>query len=474
MATKYIIEGAAFCGDGTASNEAASGGAVGAWNNINVLEGSAPAFGVLAAGDHVNIRSKTSAGANIQRSIGANVNVGSSAGTANAPITWLLDDGTIWSGVDGTLEWLSSGASRPTFLANNIVASKKQGSMIVRNSASAPAASLLAVISGYVKNVKFDWTAKANTNRCYLQLAAQGVLDSPIVKWGLLGEVGSAYALIAGAYYTAGQDFLVINPDIELQNATPGRPLFGGAENNASGHYTVIGGRVWGAGAINGQVVFSFGAGGASGAIHRAIGFEFPRAMPLYDGLPAVGATYEAIACESGGGGGELVARWGSASSRLDNNPPSLAGALPNSTSTPWAWRIWPRFTDLTNLLRMVSAKLYTGDPAVKTITQELLVANTMAPTKRSLWLVVNYIDDSTGATKTITSQDFAGGALATSTANWSATVWGLVTFDKRKIAVTTPTAVKKDTMIEVVLMGYDKSATANDIYMMDPDFGIN
>ena len=61
MANKYLIEGATYCGDGTASNEAASAGAAGAWNNINVLEGTAPAYGTLAAGDIVYIRSKTSA-----------------------------------------------------------------------------------------------------------------------------------------------------------------------------------------------------------------------------------------------------------------------------------------------------------------------------------------------------------------------------------------------------------------------------
>lgn len=62
MANKYLIHGATYCGDGTASNEAASAGAVGAWNDINVLEGTAPAQGSLAAGDVVYIRSKTSAG----------------------------------------------------------------------------------------------------------------------------------------------------------------------------------------------------------------------------------------------------------------------------------------------------------------------------------------------------------------------------------------------------------------------------
>ena len=58
MADKFLRHGETFCGDGTASNAAASAGAVGAWNDINVFEGTAPASGALADGDVVYIRSK--------------------------------------------------------------------------------------------------------------------------------------------------------------------------------------------------------------------------------------------------------------------------------------------------------------------------------------------------------------------------------------------------------------------------------
>ena len=67
-----------------------------------------------------------------------------------------------------------------------------------------------------------------------------------------------------------------------------------------------------------------------------------------------------------------------------------------------------------------------------------------------------------------------AGGALDSSAANWSATVWGVVTLVKRKLEITTPTSIKQDTPITVTLWGYDKSATANDIYFVGPDFGVN
>ena len=88
MANKYLIHGATYCGDGTASNEAASAGAAGAWNDINVFEGSAPAYGALAAGDTVFIRSKDVSGNNLVRTLSATATLGSAAATSSAWVTW--------------------------------------------------------------------------------------------------------------------------------------------------------------------------------------------------------------------------------------------------------------------------------------------------------------------------------------------------------------------------------------------------
>ena len=97
MANKYIIHGATFCGDGTSNALAASNGAVGAWDNINILEGVAPAYGTaVAAGDIVFIRSKTAVGADITRTLTATVTLGSAAATTANWVTWVLDNGSLW------------------------------------------------------------------------------------------------------------------------------------------------------------------------------------------------------------------------------------------------------------------------------------------------------------------------------------------------------------------------------------------
>src|SRR5574337_453731 len=107
MAAKYFIFGATYNGDGTTSSEAASNGAAGAWNQASILTGTAPTYGSLSAGDTVLIRSKTGAGADldISNTLAGSITLGSSAGTAANPVTWILDDGTVWSGKNGTLTY---------------------------------------------------------------------------------------------------------------------------------------------------------------------------------------------------------------------------------------------------------------------------------------------------------------------------------------------------------------------------------
>lgn len=185
--------------------------------------------------------------------------------------------------------------------------------------------------------------------------------------------------------------------------------------------------------------------------------------------IPAV----EILGCD-GGAGGHLEKNWGWATSRTDNNPPTLSAALPDSNSSPWAWRVYPNSATPRTPMQLVTSKLYTGGAAARTINQEVLVANSMAPNKANLWITVDYTDNATGLPKHVSTQDFAAGALDASAADWTATVWGMITLLKRKLEVTTPTAVKPDTLITVTLWGLVKSATANDIYFVDPDFGVN
>lgn len=58
---------------------------------------------------------------------------------------------------------------------------------------------------------------------------------------------------------------------------------------------------------------------------------------------------------------------------------------------------------------------------------------------------------------------DYLAGALDVSTANWTATTYGAASLLKRKLSVVTPTAIKPNTPITVVLWSTLKAASTTD-----------
>ena len=475
MANKYLIHGATYCGDGTASNEAASAGAAGAWNDINVLEGTAPAQGSLAAGDVVYIRSKTSAGADITRTLSANVNLGSTGASSTNPITWILDDGTIWSGINGVLTYTTSGNYTTTFRINNVFVSKARANWVVTNT-STSASGALSNVLGCCNDIKFDMSAKTGPGTLSIAVGHGAVIENPHVKAGritnLPNDNAGVFTPVESSY---GYFATVINPEIELTSSTLSGSVFCSAYFT-TGILRVLGGRIFGAGAVSGQAVFSsYSQTNPYAMVFESVGLDIPRSMDIFNqSASRVQSTEARIVAADGLMGGHYDAAWGYATSRTDNNPPYLAGELPDSVHTAWAYRVYPRLASVSRPMVLNSTKLYSGEAATKTVSLEILVADTMAANKRNLWATISYTDDTTGLPKCVTTRDHAAGSLTDSTANWSATVWGMVTLLKKKLSITTPTAIKQNTPIIVTLFGTLASATANDIYFVDPDFGVN
>ena len=151
MAERYLIHGAAYCGDGTASNEAASAGAAGAWNNINVLEGSAPAYGALAAGDTVYIRSKTSGGADITRTLAANATLGYASATDAAWVRWVVDGGTVWSGINGTVQYDCPSTYTVTLRSYNSFECEVQDRFVIREANAAAYNKVTLIFAQYTQ-----------------------------------------------------------------------------------------------------------------------------------------------------------------------------------------------------------------------------------------------------------------------------------------------------------------------------------
>lgn len=476
MADKYIIHGATFNGDGSSSVPASSNGGVGAWNNVNVLEGTVPSFGTLAAGDTVYIRSKSAAGADITTTLTTSINLGSTAATLAGFITWVIDDGTLWPGVDGVLTYTHASTWTTTVRQYNRVVARKRGALVLRSALANPSAgSTLCNCNGEMVNPVLDWSSKVGAGEAIaLRLGPYSLVEAPLILWGRVGGgANDQRGLIEQTTNNASKSTL-IGPEIQLLDPNPGLPVFFGGSGSARGMLHIIGGEISGPGATSTQPLYR--QLNQTGRF-RSVGLRFPRAMdvlaPPQVGTVAAPGEIEIIGCDDGVGG-HIEKEWGFATSRTDSNPPTLGATLPDAAGSPWSWRVYPKAVNNQDPMALTSAKMFTGAATTKLITQEVLVADTMAPNKGSLWITVEYQDNATGKTRHASSRDWGGGALAASTADWSASVWGAVTFVKRKLELTTPTAVKPNTPIIVTLWGNVLSASANDIFFVDPDFGVN
>ena len=481
MADKFIIHGAAFNGDGTSSVEATVDGGAGAWNNINIFHGTTPAFGTLAAGDRVFIRSKTSAGADLTVTLTASLNLGLAAATDALPVFWIIDNGAVWTGIDGVITY---DAVETTFgctlRAYNHLVCLTQNSVVFKWSGVVSNINLFVIMTGSsAENFCIDGTGAtgygrslvANSSGSLASLPARAI--SPNFKVNRF--YGSASGLISASDYTL---FVVENPVIEINDlaAVPANPLFNTNSYNPQIH--VNGGELKGSFVTTNFKLAHIGGGGT--VILDC--FAYPNTIsPVlatsYTGSAAGGmfASFNADAQ----GGSELVVTAGEFSSRSDNNPPTLNAVKPDSVATPWSWRMYPLRASYARPLTLKLAKMFTGDAAAKMVTVEFLVPNTLSLDSQSAWATVIYIDDMTGKPKMVSSRTPLSGtpaALASSTATWSATTWGAISFTsgKKKIVLTTPTAIRKDTVVHIDFSVAKSAGSANDILFVCPDAQIS
>jgi hypothetical protein len=464
VANKYLIQGATYCGDGTTSAEAASAGAAGAWNNINVFQGTAPAYGTLAASDVVYIRSKTSAGADIAVSIsGAALYLGSTAAAELTPIQWVIDSGTVWSGISGTVTFtMTDGNIIYTRNYNNINAGEHKLILVhaYTNFANTTCILLGAAITHGVKIDTSAFTGSYGGN-IYVESGTHVNLYS-VSKHAYHG------VMVGGGQ---NRDITLINPTIECLAVTElgwAGTLFNDG-GNFGGSFVVFGGRAFGAGCYDARTVHRIGANAGASSYY---GFQYPRNMVLVNSFP----TYSSVFANGGDGVvGNAYADYNYFyDSRDDGYYPTLNALLETSVADGWSYKVYPYRTTKQKPARVPVSKLYALTAAAKTITLELLWPTSMsAPTKELVYMSVAYTDDSTGVKKFVTSLDPAGGTLATSTAAWSATTYGASSFTKYKLEVTTPTSIKQDTEVMAVLLSSPRSASATDIVFVDPDFTL-
>ena len=166
-------------------------------------------------------------------------------------------------------------------------------------------------------------------------------------------------------------------------------------------------------------------------------------------------------------------------------NLPTQSATLPDGS--PWVLKVLPSekvSEDYPAVLAPIKT-VYTAPDAVVTLDVEMAIKDTSGagsggydnPTKRDWWFEIMYIDAATGDRKVAeTPRD--GTPLDVSTATWVPEVGGNVSYgpdkyNKHKLTLTTPTAVKQGTVITCTVKSARPALDPSDFYFVNPTLSI-
>ena len=464
MADKYVDISATYNGDGTLSTPAASDGAAGAWNDLLAVCALTPLYGSVADGDLIHIRSHDGTndlGITLATALTFN---GSTVSTS--VITYLFDDGTVWS--TGGLFLFTCG-----------------GQTVVVDS--------YALVSGKNRNVKFHFTATSDNNS-QMRVNSYGVANDFIYytdnsstyrKVFTVGNTSSYPGVASNGYFDLGaydgsgallgttvsySKAIYINPVINvdrLPNST-GIYIFGSHIPSAYGlDVNVLGGKIENSKELH-RLWSSPGTDGQRNTF-TCVGFD-PGIMNTEDAIQLVRGVVASVS-HMGPNFADFFYRDEIGDVRFisGKNYPTLNAVLPDGSDTPWSYRVFPSGASQGRpLVLPYLVKWYNLAAATKTITIEMLLSEGfVAPTKYDVHASITYIDTS-GELQTISTLD--AGLLVTSTAGWTTDYYGAKNYNKYKIAVTTPTAIKQNSYIKVQILFGLRAATTTDFMFVDPE----
>lgn len=468
MANRYIRHGATFNGDGTSPELATSNGGPGAWNTLTYFEGVTPAYGVLAAGDRVYVRTKDASGADISLTRSSEFNLGSTAATESAPINWVFDNGTVWPGVSGVVTYTQTANANVFAKSNNHIHCRAKFNLRAIFTATNTGACFSfgsSTLSGVLIDISaseaFGCVFFANEDR------TRPKIIGCLIRIGKLnwGNAGIGIATNPGLAIVYMQDTWV-----ELTKISPNESAIKNATTVA--RFVIRGGGVFGVGATSGSMYVAYAS-----SLIDAIGFTFPNVMGI-DPYPftveyALNNRFSAYGTD--GASGSLIADyWGSADSRNDGNYPTLSAFYPDAEATPWSWKLWPNRAKPNAPAELTMTKRYLGAEATATITVRLNYSTTFDAAYTDLtYITVAYVNSVTGKSEMITSATLDRAPLPESSAEWSLPSYGAISLNKREVSVETPAAIKSNSDILVTLFVAKAGLSVNEIMFVCPDFVV-
>lgn len=477
MALRYINPTATYNGDGTTSSDAASAGAAGAWNNlINCFSGS-PGYGTLSAGDTVYVKCPTGT---TTITLGATLTF-SSTPTRALPITWIFDDGVVWSGNSGLINIKTNTAGTYYFSFtnfHNFISNNGNGVCFYSDYNLSSAVNVWAFGENYMKGIRFDCAATGNGKSTRYLTSVTGAFTAVDCYFAVKNSFNNTYpTFILNPYCPT----LFINCEFDMTGNYDGDRTIFGCATPYGNRVDFIGGKV--TGSTENNWVFS----GVSSTQIFDIAFDGfdPGLLKLdlrteYTTLNAnsVRAMYQNIPNTLFGS--SIVTSIYSVHWRNGQNYPTLNAVLPDTNNTPWSYKVYPKNTSQSMRTEFpLREKFYLATAATKTITVELLISNNYTnPKQNEWWMQVLYTDATTGAIYKQSSYEVrpVGGStdLAAGSSGWSTTTYGATSYTPYKMSVTTSTTIKQNSIIYVKIFSGRAAPSSSDFYFVDPEITLS
>lgn len=476
MGNKYIDVSATYNGDGTSSAQAGSAGAAGAWNSLaNCLNG-APGYGSISNGDDIFIRTKN--GSNLGETYSTG-NITTAARTAASQVRWIFDDGTVWAGSSGvfTLTLGTTATGRTWTLNDYNSVSAVENNFVLDIPYTGTIVTCMTVGACTLRGMTVLTNHNSGTAGVAITQVTTGSA-APGTTWErCLFDTGRLYSntpLFSQSNYGCKHTFIECVFDITGANDGSTADIFLFGLGAYGSEIEVIGGRVIGSTVYQRLVKL---AGVGNQAMFRADHFD-PGSL-LLDPVPALffADNAQAQAFDLSNCGGPFRMTYNCGACRIDwrdgENYPYGNAVLPNSTNTPWSYKVFSRASPARPATLFTLGEIYKPAAATKTVTVNLLINdNLSSPRNDEWWAVVSYTQDSDGVRVSQTTR--AASALTTASGVWNSTVYGAQNYSEFKIALTTATAIKQDTEVLVTLLCSRPSGAATNFYFVDPEIVIS
>ncbi len=470
MANKYVIHGAAFDGDGTASNVAASDGAAGAWNDFEAVLSNTLTYGSYAVGDTIYVA--TNNGTSDLSFTRTGTWTWADLGNADDGnyVTLYFDDGTN----------VGSAGTFTLNMSNNLIISdwevigNNRFEIIHTNTAGYGGGIQLA---GYFENITY--TSKG-------QRSVKGInyrgyhCNGLTLNWETINNTSTPIIYASDGGWAKIENLVIDFTGSNISTRTP--EIF----------------------SVNSQVQFGMYVNGLE--IKGTSTHQFNLFTKVYDHssntLRMCQIVIDGLLCSGSITTDNLVKPpWNETEYYLDppilvrggenpfnstysqaagyvawtkgKNYPYLNASLPDGTG--WSYLIKPTYAKKIKPLHCPPVrKLWESTASTVTVKLELAIDNRQTPKDSEVWMNVCYINNSNNKMEVESTRVFTASeaTLATSTATWNPNppTYGAITLDEYKLELTTANSVKQYTEIVVHLFVGLAAFDSNSFWFYCPD----